>query len=106
MHSLLSKILGKRGINNIDQLDKEEQSTFEGWQAILSKEELNLEDVKNFCRSQIDVIEGKWRDLTLEQSKKAEMIPYHTVYKTLLGAISSPQVAREALEKNLIQLLQ
>jgi hypothetical protein len=97
-------MFAKRGIKDANQLDPEEKATFETWQAVLSKEELTMDDVKQFCRSQLDVIEGKWTDLNLEQSKKAEFIPYHTVYKSLLAAIDSPKAAREALEKQLIEL--
>ena len=106
MHVLLQKLLGKRGIKDIAALDEEEKVTFQGWQKILSKEELNIDDIKEFCNSQISVIEGKWQDYNLENTKKAELIPYHTVYKTLLLAISSPKVAREALEQQLINLTQ
>lgn len=103
--SILDKLLKKRGIQSVDNLDVEEKTTFENWRKILSKDELTVEDVKTFCQSQIEVIEGKWRDLNLDQSKKAEMIPYHTVYKTLEQALSAPKVARENLENRLNQLL-
>ena len=47
----------------------------------------------------------KWKDLDTLNAKKAELIPYHVVYKTLLAAIESPKSAREALEIQLNQLL-
>ena len=105
MHSLLNKLFVKKGIKDARELSKEEKVTFETWNGILSKEELTLEDVKEFCRSQLSVIESKWQDLNTEQNKKAEMIPYYTVYKTLLNAIDSPKVAREALEQQLENLI-
>ena len=104
MHNLLLKLFAKKGIKDIKDLDAEERTTFDNWNKILSKDELTLEDVKIFCQSQIDVIENKWKDLNLENSKKAEMIPYHTVYKTILQAISSTKVVREQLEKQLLEL--
>ena len=105
MHQLIDKLFQKRGIKNINELDPEEKATFDGWNKVLSKDELTLEDVKEFCKSQVEIIEGKWKDLEMEQTKKSEMIPYHTVYRTLLSVIDSPKVAREALEKQLEQLL-
>jgi len=105
MHNLIEKLFHKRGIEDLKELDPEEKQTFENWQAILSKEELTLPDLKQFCQSQIDIIEGKWRDFNLEQSKKAELIPYHTCYKTILSAVDSPRSARENLEKTLVQLI-
>lgn len=102
--SILDKILNKRGITT-DQLSPEEKATFENWRRILSKEELSTADIKEFCQAQIDMIENKWRDLEKDNSKKAELIPYHTVYKLLLMAIDSPKSAREQLEQQLNQLI-
>ena len=106
MKDILSRILQKRGLSSVDELDKDEKQTFQEWQAVLTKDELSTQDIRNFCQSQISVVEGKWADLNTSNEKKAEMIPYHTVYKLLLSAIDSPKASREALEKNLIQLIQ
>lgn len=103
--SILNKLLEKRGLKSIEELDKDERATFDEWQSVLNKETLTTEDIKNFCQSQISVIEGKWSDLNLDQAKKAEFIPYHTVYRLISLAIDSPKAARESLEKNLTQLL-
>ena len=62
MHNLLTKLFEKRGIKDATQLSPEERRDFDNWQAILSKDELTLEDVKVFCSTQCDVIEGKWKD--------------------------------------------
>jgi len=106
MKGILQKLLGKRGINTVDELSQEEKAQYEEWDKILSKEELTTADIKQFCATQCDVIEGKWKDYNTEEWKKAELIPYHTVYKSLLSAIDSPRSAREQLEKHLNQLTQ
>lgn len=111
---ILDKWLHKKGVKDPSDLDNKpmpdgsptEKQTYEIYKAILGKEQLTLDDIKKFCERQLSVIETKWTDLNLEQIKKAEMIPYHTVYKTLLLAIDSPKAAREALEKQLEQLTQ
>ena len=105
MHGLIEKLLNRRGIKNPEELDKEEKQTFESWQLVLNKDELTTKDIVTFCRGQISVIENKWKDLETLNVKKAELIPYHVVYKTLLAAIESPRSAREALETHLNQLL-
>ena len=105
MHQLLHKLFAKLEIKDATQLSPDDKVTFSQWNAILSKQELTIGDIKEFCRIQIEVIEGKWRDLNLEQSKKAELIPYHTVYKALFTTIDSPIAAREAIERQLNQLL-
>ena len=104
MLDILNKLLQKRGVQ-YEQLDIEEKKQFDDWKLVLTKEELSTQDIKDFCQSQVDVIEGKWQDLNLEQIKKAELIPYHTVYNLLLKVIDSPKEARDGLEKNLRQLL-
>lgn len=105
MHSLLTKLLQKRKIDDFDQLDAEEKATFKQWDQVLSKEKLDVEDIRAYCNSQISVIEGIWRDLKVEQAKKSELIPYHTVYKLISQVIDSPQATRNALEIQLNQLI-
>lgn len=105
MHSLLVKYLEKLGIKNPNELKEEERVIYDNWQTILAKEQLTIEDIKQFCNTQISIIENKWADLNLDQAKKAELIPYHTVYKTLLVTMDSPKAAREALETQLRQLI-
>ena len=105
MHGLLSKLLQKRGIDNINDLDKEEKQTWNEWEKILSKEELSIEDIKQFCNSQLGVIKGKWSNLDTDTDKKKDLIPYFVVYSTLLQAIDSPRSVRESLEQQLNQLI-
>ena len=106
MENILTRLFNKRGIKDATELSIEERVDFNRWQAVLSKEELTMEDIKHFCGTQIEIIEGKWSNLDTEEKRKAEMIPYHTVYRTLLKVIDSPKVAREMLEKQLNLLIQ
>ena len=105
MHPILSKLFAKKGITDVQELHIEERKTFEAWDKVLSKEELTINEVKEFCQAQINIIENKWSNFDLEQVKKAEMIPYHTVYRTLLSVMNSPRSAREQLEKYLNELI-
>ena len=105
MHKLLQSLFEKRGIKEIKDLSVEEKADFERWHGVLSKENLTIDDVKDFCLAQIETVEMRWRDLKLEQNKKAELIPYHTVYKLFLAAIDAPKVAREQAERELTELI-
>lgn len=113
MREILAKLLQNRGVKSFDELDSSktldgspsEKDTYMAWEQILSKEDVTLKDLEIFCKNQIDVIEGKWKDLNLDNSKKAEFIPYHTVYKTLFTVINAPRSERELLEKHLNNLL-
>jgi len=100
--SILTDIFKKRGIKDITELDKEERETFEKYEAILSKPDLTLEDVKKFIQNQLGIIEAKWKDY--DRKNKADLIPYHIVYRTLLDVINSNQVERVQLERYLGQL--
>lgn len=106
MNSLLAKFLRKKGIESVKDLNPEEKATFERYQSILAKKDLSLDDLRQFIKARIDHIEMKWKDMNIEQSKKAELVPYYTVYKTLLQAIEAPIAEREALEQILIQQIQ
>lgn len=99
--SILDKIFEKRGIKGAYELSPEEQATFETWRQILAKDELTATDIKEMCKIQCSMIESKWADLNTDEKKKAELIPYHTVYRLIAQAIESPKIARDALEKQL-----
>lgn len=102
---ILNKLLQKRGIKDAQELDKEEKQQFETWRKILSKDELSIGDIREFCKTQCDIIEAKWKDYEIPREKKSEWIAPHTIYKTLLQAIDSPKEGREQLEKYLNDLI-
>lgn len=83
----------------------EEKTQFDEWNRVLSKEQLTLEEVKEYCQSQTALIEAKWSDYDIPQEKKNELMPYYTVYKSIHKVIGAPKMAREALEKHLNQLI-
>lgn len=103
--SIIDSIFKKRGIAGAHELSQEEQVTFEQWRVILAKDELTTADVKELCKIQCSMIESKWADMNLDNAKKSELIPYHTVYRLIAQAIESPKLAKEALEKQLEALL-
>ncbi len=114
MLDLLHKFLHKRGVKSPTELDNTptsdgsptELETFQSYERTLSKDELTIADVKTFLTSQIAIIEARWKDFTTSNEKKAELIPYHTVYKVLEQAINAPQAEREQLEAHLNKLIQ
>lgn len=106
MNNILTKLLQRKGIGGVDQLSTEEKNTFVNWNRVLSKEKLSIDDFREFITSRIGEIENRWQDKNTDNAKKAELIPYHTVYKTMLNAINAPQVEREALERTLLAQIQ
>ena len=106
MHSLLSKLLIKRGIENEKDLSKEEKEWFSEKERILSlKDEVSSEDIKKFCQTQIGIIEDQWKNLDNTTLKNERLIMIHTIYSTLIKAINASKVEREILEDYLTQLI-
>jgi hypothetical protein len=103
MKSLLQKLLQKKGIETAENLSVDERTIFDNYDRVLSKETLTIEDIKKFLQTQVTIIENKWKDYDSTNAKKAELIPYHTVYKTLLQTIDAPLVEKRALEDYLVQ---
>lgn len=111
--SILDLFLKKRGVKDPAELDDTpntdgsptEKQDFERWRKVLAKEALSVEDIKLFCQGQIGMIEARWKDMSSTQEKKAELIPYYTVYKTLEQVMSAPMAEREQLEAYLNQLI-
>lgn len=102
--NILNRLLSQRGLKEED-LSREEQQQFNDWRRILSKDELTIDDVKDFCKTQCEIIENKWKDYDTANSKKAELIPYFTVYRTLLQVINAPKMQKEQLEQQLNNLI-
>ena len=111
--NLLDKLLQKRGVKSPEELDNSimpdgspnERQTFEEYRRILSEGDITVDKISEFCQSQISTIESKWKDLSIGNDKKAEWIPIHNVYSTLLLLIKSPTSAKEALEAQLKELV-
>ena len=102
--SILSKFLNKSGVDNEDQLTKEERTVYDNYKRVLdAPEKLTIEVLKEFCEQQVSLIENKWR-ATDGEEKKAGLIPYHTVYKVIIQAIDAPMQERSNLEAYLNQI--
>lgn len=104
MHNLLQRLLKKRGLDSITQLDEFEKQDFERWQGILSEGEITVQKIQEFCKKQIKIIEGQWRDLDNTKEKNDKLITQHIIYKTLLELIESQGIQKENLEKYLEEL--
>lgn len=103
---LLSKILEKRGIASPEDLTLEEKEVYDKYRLILSGEAISIEQVKEFCNSQIRLIEDKFAS---QPSKVKEDDPFLKaslhVYLNVLRAIEAPEQERASLEKHLLSLI-
>ena len=103
--SILSRLLEKKGIKSTEELTPEERVDFDNWKRILSKEDIELSDVEEFCASNIKNIEAKFKDLDNSKEKLERLVLLHSVYSSLKNLINSPRAEREQLEQYLTQLL-
>lgn len=112
--SLLSKLLNKRGVNNLSDLSNEpmpdgspsEKQQFEHWQRILStNKDVTVDNLVTFCEYQLKQIDSQLESLDNKPTKIERLVLVRTVYKKLIEAIKAPQTERESLENYLNQLL-
>lgn len=98
----LTKLLEKRGIDRIEDLQPDERAQFDKWRLVLSGESVTIDSVKEFCASQIKVIENKCDGVTpLTTLQQASL----HVYSNILKAIEAPEAERESLERHLTQIV-
>lgn len=99
---VLSKLLEKRGIARIEDLAPEEKAQFDKWKLVLTGATVTLDTLKEFCQSQIRIIESRCDGITpLTTLQQASM----HVYINLLKAIEAPEAERESLERYLTQIV-
>lgn len=103
--SILSKLLERKGIKDTSELSTEEHIQFEDWQRTLSKQDITLKDIEEFCTMQLANIGAQFKDLNTPKEKLERLVTLHSVYSTLKDIINSPRQERENLEKYLTQLL-
>lgn len=100
--SILSDWLNKRGVQKTEELTPEELTTYNHYKSVLSGETLSVETIKQFCQSQIRVIESKCDGVTL--LTPLQQASLH-VYLNLLKAIEAPEAERATLEQHLTQIV-
>ena len=98
----LTKLLTKRGIDDIEQLSPEEKEQFQKWKLILTGNTVTVDSLKEFCQSQIRVIESRCDGVAPLTTLQQACIH---VYINLLKAIEAPEAERESLEKYLTQIV-
>ena len=102
--SLLDKLLSKRGIQHVEELDTEEKAVFDRYASVLRGDSVTIESIKEFCKGQIALIEAKFASNANPTDDIYLKACLH-VYLNLLKAIEAPEAERDSLEKYLVQLL-
>lgn len=103
MHPLIEKYIKSRGIE--DDLTAEEKALVDKWQAILVNKEISIEDIHTFCEAQLALIESQFGSMENSSQKNDRLVLLHSVYKRLLGLLTSKQKEREQLEAHITTML-
>lgn len=101
----INRLFEKRGITAKKELSKDEKETFERWEAILSRGEITVDTIREFCENQVRRIGGEFKNLENSKDKNERLINQFVVYSTLLATITAPATEKEALEKYLEKLI-
>lgn len=101
MHPLIEKLLLKRGIKDINELDEAELAQFKVWQEALTSSEVSVESITKFCQRQKDLIEAQYTNPDNSDKKDKALKHSLAVYKALLAFISGSKVARERALKEI-----
>lgn len=103
--SLINKLFEKRGIKKLTELSPEEKRQYDNWQAIIDGTEVSVEKIKDFCQSQVKLIEERFSDPESTERKDTFAKASLHIYLNLLKLINSPEDERRDLEKYLTDLI-
>mgnify|MGYP001593032930 FL=1 len=106
MHTLLSKLLKKRGIENEEDLSKDEREWFKEKERVLSvSDTISVEDVKKFCELQVSSVVNEFANLDNSKRKNERLVVVFSVYNAILKSFTASKQERETLEDYLEQLI-
>jgi len=102
----LEKLLKKRGLENITQLDRYERADFERWQKALIAQPVTLESLAEFIKEQKNRAENEIANPDNSKEKDMFLKASLNIYRSFLALLKQPEVERETTEKFLKQLLE
>jgi hypothetical protein len=101
----IQELLSKRGVNKLSELTVDEKVEYDRWQSIVDGSEVTVEKMKEFCQSQIKLIEGRYASGDTTDKQDVFLRASLHIYLNLLDMINSPEISRVNLEKHLTNLL-
>ena len=105
MLNLLQRLLAKKGIRDVSELENYERDDFDRWGKILSEGEVTVESIKEGIKGYIRIVEGQMKNLDNSKEKNERLINQLVTYKTLLELIDSKGIEKENLERYLQSLI-
>ena len=103
--TIIQDILSKKGVTKLSELTPDEKVEYDRWQAIVEGNEVTVAKMKEFCESQIRIIEGRYATGDTTDKQDTFLRASLHIYLNLLNMINSPEVNRVNLEKHLTNIL-
>ena len=103
--TLIQKLLEKKGISKITELSPDERTEYDRWQAVIEGSEITVPKIKEFCESQIRLIESKYSSGEATDKQDVYLRASLHIYLNLVKLINSPEIERNNLEKYLTTLI-
>ena len=105
LSTLIQKILEKKKINKISELSVDEKVEYDRWNAIIEGSEITVPKIREFCESQVRLIEGRYAGGEATDKQDTMLRASLHIYLNLIKLIDSPEIERGNLEKYLTQIL-
>src|ERR1700735_1100465 len=99
----ISDIFKKVGIKVFDDLNPAEQEAFRKWEAILTKPEPTIEDLKKILPSDLQRANEELRKYENSKEKDSYYKAYATLCEFILNVVATPTKEREQLKAMLKQ---
>jgi hypothetical protein len=104
MHAHIEKVLSRRGVKDPGRLTADEAATVKSWEAMLSRPDLTVDGVADFCRERMRAVETRWADASVPSEERLRLVERHCTYRAILAAITAPAAEREHAERMLIDM--
>lgn len=104
MNTNINDILTKLRIKTILDLTEEERKTYQEWEKVLNKQEVTMQELKEFIEGQMAIATEKFLSYKNTEKKDLFLKAQLRNYKSILAFIQSPAINKEFLENHIKQL--
>jgi len=106
MHSLIDRVLNRRGIKGVEDLRGEERKQYDVWNAVLNKPDITIDDLKRLLPKEIERAKAELvkYDNSSQRDLYFKAVLRNLEMLTLL--ITIPEKQRQELSAQLEQMLQ
>ena len=105
MHSLIERLLNKRGIKSIDDLKAKEREVYQAWMQVLTKPDTTIDDIKRVLPIETERVNAELRKYDNTERKELYLKAYANLLTFFTTLITSPEKQRNELKAQIEQQL-